>query len=126
MRKSYSRTKRSNYDTEGKKMDRDTELLKIQVYAGYCHSDFRGRVSYVFSALIAALVLLTGLVYQELIDRVTYGIAMPVATLIFLYMLYFVYKGYTKDLCKIDNMIERVNKGNSLPSVKDMIKGKGI
>jgi len=59
-------------------MNRDTELLKIQVYAGYCHSDFRGRVSYVFSALIAVVVLLTGLVYQELIDRVTYSIAMPI------------------------------------------------
>ena len=106
-------------------MNRDTELLKIQVYAGYCHSDFRGRISYVFSALIAALVLFTSLVYQELFDRVTYTIAMFVAMLFFLYLLYFVYKGYTEDLGKIDNMIERVNRGDSLPSVKDMIKGKG-
>ena len=107
-------------------MNRDTELMKIQVYASYCHSDFRVRISYVFSALIAATVLFTSLAYQELIDRVTYSIAMVVGVLVFLYLMYTVYRDYKESLEKVDNMIKRVNEGNSLPSVKEMIKGKGI
>jgi signal transduction histidine kinase len=107
-------------------MYKDTDLLKIQVYVGYCHSVFRSRVSYVFGAIIAVVVSLMGLILQKTIDIYTYFFSLIVAGLVFVPLLLFVYRDYRKNLSKVDKMIERVNKGDLLPSVKDMIKGKAI
>jgi hypothetical protein len=53
-------------------MNRETELLKNQVYVGYCHSAFRVQISSIFGALVAILVSLMGLFFQKAINAVTY------------------------------------------------------
>ena len=107
-------------------MNRETELLKIHVYVGYCHSNFRVLISFIFGALIAILVSLMALFYQNAFDIMTYYIAIFVCFPFFAFYEWRIYGDYKKNLGKVDNMIERVDKGNSLPSIKDMMKGKGI
>jgi len=107
-------------------MDKDMELLKIQVYVGYYHSHFRVLVSFILGALVAVLVLLMGLFYQNAIDLKTYYVVVFGCFPFFAVPLWLTYRDYRRNLGKVDIMIERVDKGNSLPSVEDMIKGKGI
>jgi len=107
-------------------MCRDTELLKIQVYTSYCHSDFRSRVSYMFSAIVAVYVSLMGLFLQKTIDAAVYYLAIAVGAPIFALLLLSTYRDYRKSLSKVDSMIQRINRGESLPSIEDMIKRKGI
>ena len=105
-------------------MNRDTELLKIQVYVGYCHSDYRSRYSGIFGAIIAVYVSLMGLFLQKAIDLLTYYLSIIVGVPILFLILWSVYRDYRNNLRKVDNMIKRVNEGNSLPSVEDMTKTK--
>ena len=103
-------------------MNRDTELLKIQVYAGYWHSQFRSRISYVFGAIIAVYVSLMGLFLQKTIDLLTYYLALFVGAPIFLIFLWSVYRDYHRNLDRIDELIQRVNNGESLPSLRELRK----
>lgn len=107
-------------------MNRQQELLKIQVYVGYCHSNFRVQISYVLGAVVTIVVSLMVLFLQNTINVVTYSVAIFLCAPLFAFLLWRGYKDYQKNLGKVDTMLERVDKGNSLPSVKDMIKGKGI
>jgi len=111
---------------KGTNMCRDTELLKIQVYTSYCHSDFRSRVSYMFSAIVAVYVSLMGLFLQKTIDAAVYYLAIAVGAPIFALLLLSTYRDYRKSLSKVDSMIQRINRGESLPSIEDMIKRNGI
>lgn len=107
-------------------MNIETELLKIHVYVGYCHSAFRVQISFIFGALVAILVSVMGLFFQKAISAVTYYVTLLLCVPFFAFFVWRGYRDYQKSLGKVDNMIERVDKGNSLPSIKDMIKGKGI
>ena len=64
-------------------MKRDIELIKIQVFAGYCHSQFRSRISYIFGAFIAVYVSLMGLYLQKTIELLTYYLTLFVGAPIF-------------------------------------------
>ena len=56
-------------------MDRDTELLKIQVYADACHSKFTIVASCLLSLAVAGIVAFMVLFLQKDIDlTVYYGI----------------------------------------------------
>lgn len=105
-------------------MNREIELLKIQVYVGYCHSTFRVQISFIFGALVAILVSLMGLFFQKAINVVTYYGTLLLCVPFFAFYVVRGYRNYQKSLGKVDNMIEHVDNGNSLPSIKDMIKGK--
>ena len=107
-------------------MNIETELLKIHVYVGYCHSTFRVRTSYILGAAVALVVSLMSLCYQRAITVEQFTIAGCLCALIFGITLWFSYRSYRRELAKVDNMIECVDKGDSLPSTKDMIEGKGI
>ena len=106
-------------------MKRDTELLKIQVYVGYCDSHFRVLISFVLGASVAVVVALMGLFLQNKIDAVTYYVVILLFVVpFFAFFVWHNYRDYRESLSKVDSMIECVNNGKVLPSVKDMLKGK--
>jgi len=65
-------------------MNRDTDLVKIRVYASYCHSEFRSRVSYVFGAVLSVYVTFMGLFLQKTIEPLTYYLALFMSAPIFI------------------------------------------
>jgi len=107
-------------------MNRDTELLKIQVYASYCHSTFRGRVAFVFGLIVAYCTSLLVLNLQKTMDLTTYFVSMFMAFPVLALFLWTTYSRYQRRLNRVNELIEMVNKGESLPSIEDMIKGKGL
>jgi len=108
-------------------MNRETELKKIDVYVGYCHSTFRVYVSFVFGMLVAIGVSLMGLKLQNKIDMLSYYVVLlGLCAPFFAFFVLYGYRSYRKSLNKVDSMLERVNNGEELPSIEDMIKGKGI
>jgi len=103
-------------------MNRDTELLKIQVYADYCHSTFTSYVSFIFGGIIAFYVTIMGLFLQKTIDLTTYTLVAIVVVVPFLIFMWVAYGGYHSCLNRVDELIEKVNKGEPLPSIKDIRK----
>lgn len=107
-------------------MKRDTELIKIQVFAGYCHSEFRSRISYIFGAIIAVYVSLMGLYLQKTIELLTYYLTLFVGVPFFLLFLWSVYRDYHENLDKIDKLIQQVNKEEPLPSLRELRKKQKV
>lgn len=105
-------------------MDKDVELLKIQVYADYCHSFYTGAVLLSMSAMLSFSIAWMVLFVEIGMNPVGY----------FLFLFLFVggfgglgiwyYYRYRKRLERIDKLIERLNKGEPLPSIKDLMKKK--
>jgi len=102
--------------------DRDTEVLKIQVLADYYHSKFTSSASYVFGAIIAWAISFAILFFQHNIDIITFYSGIFVGAIGFSAILFYTYREYHTNLNKIDELIQQVNKGEPLPSLKELKK----
>jgi hypothetical protein len=106
------------------KVERDTELLKIQAYEDYVNSNFGSGSSYVLGAIVAYYISVMGFYIQRIIDLGTYYVLLFLPLPVFVVLLFSTYRTHTKQLIRVDLLIEKLNKGEPIPSVEDMIKGK--
>jgi len=105
-------------------MERDTELLKIQTYADYCNAEFSSASSYTLGIIVAYYISLMGFYLQKIIDLGTYYVVLVLPLPVFVVLLWFVYRAHSRKLSRVDKLIGKLNKGEPIPSIEDMIKGK--
>ena len=105
-------------------MDKDTELLKVQVYADYAHSRYTVQASYILSAIVAYFFAIFGLRLQNYLALELYWILVAVPIPFFGYMLYSTHKTYVQRMARVDELIKKANTMQSLPSIEEMTSGK--
>lgn len=103
-------------------MNRDTELLKIQVYADYCHTTFTFITSALVSVFVGLLLVFLGLAYQGVILWFVYYPASAGIVIMFYVNLTSVFKDYHNSLDEIQAFINQVENNESLPTLKEMRK----
>jgi hypothetical protein len=105
-------------------MERDTELLKIQAYMDYCNSDLSSSSSYVLGTVVAYYISIMSFYILKVFDLVTYYVYLFLPLPFFAVLLWLTYRTHAKRLSRVDKLIEKLNKGEPIPSIEDMIKGK--
>jgi hypothetical protein len=103
---------------------RDTELLKIQAYIDFCNTEFSIGSSYSLGVIVAYVISVMVLYLQHSIDQTTYYVLLALGTIVFVPLVIYVYRIYSKRLSRVDKLIEKLNKGEPIPSIRDMIKEK--
>ena len=105
-------------------MNREVELLKIQIFADYCHTDFTFRSSIGVSGFVGLLLVTVGLVYQNLISLVVYYLTLVIVLIFFSVILSKTYKDYHTNLDQIQVFFTQLEKNESLPTLREMRKAK--
>jgi len=103
-------------------LDKDTEHLKIQIIADYHHSTFTAYVSFLFSIIIVWYFTLLTLTFEGFIPFEFSLIFLAAGFIPLLVMPFIVTREYGKKLDKIDKLIQLVNIGESLPSLRELRK----
>jgi FtsH-binding integral membrane protein len=103
-----------------KKIDRDTELLKIQIYVDSCHARYTLILSFVFAVIVGFFVSFLTLYYEKAISLDVWIISIIVASIFAFYEIYRFIRGYKKDMKKISDMIEKVKEGRELPRLEEL------
>ena len=124
--KTYSPTERICQNWRGRvrleTMDKDAELLKIQVYADYCHTSFTFFSSIIITASVGLLLVALPLLYQGSISWLTYYVWIAIVGIGFSVLLINTLKEYHKDLDKIEDFLKKVEKKEPLPMLNEMRK----
>jgi len=105
-------------------MNRDVELLKVQILADYYHTQFNLVLSFLLTGVITLAIALMTLVYEGHINLLIYYILLACIAVLFSYELHTISKDYSENLDKIDDLLKQVEVGESLPSLKDLKKKK--
>lgn len=107
-------------------MERDTDLLKLQILADYYHSRFNLSGSFIFGLVIALTVALYTLVMQNAIDLLVYTLSLFLVYAFTLVILVYMLRTYHSYLDRIDELIKSMNKNRfePLPSIRELRKGK--
>jgi hypothetical protein len=106
----------------GKGLNRDTELLKIQILADYYHSQYTTNLSFYLTGFLTMAAAVFVLVVEGHISPILYWIYLFVIALPFGYWSYSTRKTYSKNLNGIDGLIEQVENNKPLPSLKELKK----
>lgn len=107
-------------------MERDTDLLKIQILADYYHARFNLVGSFIVGFVIALTVALYTLVMQNIIDMLVYSITLLFVYIMIMVSLAYVFRAYHGYLERIDELIQSINKDRfePLPSIHELRIGK--
>lgn len=103
-------------------MDREIDLLKIQIHADYCQANFIFLSSIVVSVFAGLFLVFVALVYQGLMSWYVYYLSIAVVTVFFFIELRRILKEYHNDLDQIQDLLSQVEKNESLPTLKEMRK----
>jgi len=90
----------------------------------YSHSKFANEGAYSFGVIVAYYISIMGFYIQKSVDLATYYFLLFLPLPVFIILLLVTYKTYSTQLSRIDKLIKNLNKGESIPSIEDMIKGK--
>lgn len=105
---------------ERKAIDKDAELLKVQIYAERCHTKFTLFVSLLFGILIAFAIALFTLLHERHISFLQFSASfLFVFGFCFLYV-YYTMKDYKESFKEISHMIEKVKEGEELPKLENL------
>jgi FtsH-binding integral membrane protein len=103
-------------------MNRDLEILKIQVLADYYHNRSNLLLSFILTAFVTFTIALMTLVYEGHISLPVYYLSLGIVLICVFYGLYTLEKRYSKCLDRIDSLLKQVEKGELLPSLKELRK----
>lgn len=103
-------------------MERDTDLLKLQILADYYHSVYVTYASFIFGFVIAWAVALITLFWQNAFNLLTYWIALFSGYAALIAFLLYVQKVYHDNLDRIDELIQSINKDRfePLPLIREL------
>lgn len=100
---------------------KDEDLLKIQVVSEHCHTIFTTKSSVIVGALIGFLVLFYTLLYSGTFSPLTFWLCFFGLSGVCLYYIRKISKEHNRNLTKISDMIEKVKKGEELPTLKELV-----
>jgi hypothetical protein len=109
-------------------VNRDTQFFKIQVYADRIHTFVTIQASLAF-VLFSLLSIFYGLYYQGFFEvkpsmMLTGYVGIAIIIVVVLITVVSIVNNYIKNIQKISDMIETVNKGKSLPTLAELPKWK--
>lgn len=99
-------------------MDKESELLKIQVHADYLHTRYNSSFSYVVSFYISVLVVITTVSFEHLITLETSIVLIILIGIIFISEIYDAGRRYKKKIEEICEDIDALGDLNN-PSIGD-------
>lgn len=99
---------------------RDTELLKVQIYADGCHTSSTIKLSFVLGVLIGFSVFLYTVFFENLISVFVWGVSLGCIVFFCFYYLASIVRGYNDELKKISGMIEMIKQGKELPTLEKL------
>jgi Ca2+/Na+ antiporter len=106
-----------------KGLNRDAELLKIQILADYYHNKFTLMLSFLMTGLIGFAIAVLTLVFEGRITLVGYYLYLVVIFVPFSYWIYTNGKEYSENLNNVEGLLEQVDNGVALPSIRELKKG---
>jgi hypothetical protein len=101
-------------------MNRDVEILKIQVLADYYHNRSNLLLSFILTVFITFSITFMTLSYEGHISLPVYYVSLGAVFVLVFYGLYTLDKGYSKWLDRIDDLLRQVEKGEVLPSLREL------
>ena len=104
--------------------NKDSDLLKIQILADYYQASFSFLGSIVSGALIGLLVVAITLRFENVFSDIGYYVFLGIICPFFLFYGRRTYRSYYSDLEKIDKLFIRVQNGETLPSITELMKKK--
>lgn len=112
----------SDQKPQKKRVDKATDLLKIQIYADRSHTKLTSLLSFIFAFFIGLMVLFYTVLYQGLgpDPGTTWSVGLTVSGISTFAFLGWVLWDYNKDVKAISRMIETVNKGKPLPEFEKL------
>jgi len=132
MRKSYNSSKRELgllrvsmlQEREGEKsknVDKNLELVKIQVFSERTHARLAYTVSTTYTILIGFVVVFFTLFYQKVLSLEAFGVSIVPLLAGTIYEIYRLRRGYRRELKEISDMIETVKEGKELPRLEELV-----
>lgn len=103
-------------------MNRDTEVLKLQILADYYHSEFTSFFSYLFTLIIGFSLFILTVYFEGIIPIELTLIFAVIGFIVFAVGLFLFRREYHKNLDRIDKLIQQVNRGEPLPSLRELRK----
>jgi len=105
-----------------KRISKDAELAKIQIYAEQRHTVVSVMASAIFAVLISFAVVFYTLYFQKNITPTVFGVSLTV-----LYSASFAYvvkivADYKEDLKRMSDMMEAIKEGKELPRLDELSK----
>lgn len=108
-------------------MNREIELIKIQVLSEYYHSRFTFVSSIVVGGFIGIIVASMTLYYEGVINTLTFTVGSSVALIVFGYFgLNMIFKHYQADLVFVDKLLDCVQRGEPLPPIEQLMERKRL
>ncbi len=103
-----------------KKIDKDIELLKIQIYSHEVYAEYTTFNSMLLSTLIAVMVLLLGFLYEGIFSMKWFVISFIVVILIVFFAAVYSIWTLKKNKRKIQSMISKITEDKPLPDLDKM------
>lgn len=104
------------------KIDKDIELLKIQIYSSEINTKSFTYVSVSWSVLLASMILILGLLYDEKITTLESVITFFFVLALVLILVELIHRRLGKERRKIQDMIKKIKKGELLSDLDKMGK----
>jgi len=104
-----------------KDVDKNLELVKIQVFSERTHARLAYTVSTTYAIFIGFFVVFFTLFYQKVLAFETFGFSIIPLLAGTIYEVYRVRRGYKRELKKISDMIEAVKEGKELPRLEELV-----
>jgi hypothetical protein len=103
-------------------LNRDTELLKIQILADYYHNHFTTNLTFLLSGFLTLAGAVFVLVFEGHLTPLGYYISLIIIVIPISFWIYSTGKTYSKNLNRIDSLLEQVENNEPLPSLKELRK----
>ncbi|MGA3290513.1 MAG: hypothetical protein ABSD42_09780 [Candidatus Bathyarchaeia archaeon] len=103
-------------------MDKEAELLKIQIYADYLHTQYNSYFSFLFGFVIAGIIFSLTALSEHLISFES-NLEVVIAILtVFLAIGIYANTIYGKEIMEIFDMVDALVEKNELPNLEKLRK----
>jgi len=106
---------------KSKNVDKNLELVKIQVFSERTHARLAYTVSTTYTILIGFVVVFFTLFYQKVLSLEAFGVSIVPLLAGTIYEIYRLRRGYRRELKEISDMIETVKEGKELPRLEELV-----
>ncbi len=110
------------YCLEGSGLDRDSELIKVQVLADYCQARFNFFGSIFVGAIVGLLVVVIATSYTRQVDVAAATVFVIAVRAVGYVGLKYIMKAYHDDLDLIETLLSQVENAQSLPTLTELRK----
>lgn len=102
-------------------MDQDRELFKLQVAAQHYESSLQMRVTYLDAFILGVLILSMGAYLAQQVPWFGAVLAWLGCSVVFVWRLRSSFEEYTHRIEKLDAHLQKVERGQRAPTLKELI-----